>query len=53
MREYDKMIRGELYNPAEEELTAMRKHARRLEGGGVCGGRRQKRQILLAKRPEI
>lgn len=30
MREYDKMIRGELYNPAEEELTAMRKHARRL-----------------------
>ena len=30
MREYDKMIRGELYNPAEEELTAMRKRARRL-----------------------
>ena len=30
MREYDKMIRGELYNPADEELTAMRRRVRRL-----------------------
>lgn len=29
-REYDKMIRGELYNPADEELTMLRKHVRRL-----------------------
>lgn len=31
-REYDKMIRGELYNPADEELTAMRRRVRRLFG---------------------
>lgn len=30
MREYDKMIRGELYNPTDEELTAMRRRVRRL-----------------------
>lgn len=30
MREYNKMIRGELYNPADEELTAMRRRVRRL-----------------------
>ena len=30
MREYDKMIRGELYIPADEELTAMRRRVRRL-----------------------
>lgn len=29
-REYDKMIRGELYNPADEELTMLRKQVRRL-----------------------
>ena len=28
--EYDRMVRGELYNPAEEQLAAMRKRARRL-----------------------
>ena len=30
MREFDRMIRGELYNPADEELTAMRRRVRRL-----------------------
>lgn len=30
VREYDKMVRGELYNPADAELTAMRKRVRRL-----------------------
>ena len=30
MREYDKMIRGELYTPADKELTEMRKGVRRL-----------------------
>ena len=28
--EYDRMVRGEVYNPAEEQLVAMRKRARRL-----------------------
>ena len=28
--EYDRMVRGELYNPAEEHLVQMRKRARRL-----------------------
>ena len=30
MREYDKMIRGELYNAADKELFAMRKRVREL-----------------------
>ena len=30
MREYDKMIRGEIYNPSDEELTAMRSRVRKL-----------------------
>lgn len=32
MREYDKMIAGQLYNPADEELSAMRKRVRLLFG---------------------
>ena len=30
MREYDKMIRGEIYNPSDQELTAMRSRVRKL-----------------------
>ena len=29
-REYDKMVAGKLYNPADEELTALRRRARKL-----------------------
>lgn len=32
MREYDKMIAGQLYNPADEELSAMRRRVRLLFG---------------------
>ncbi|HIQ71140.1 MAG TPA: hypothetical protein IAB73_02880 [Candidatus Onthenecus intestinigallinarum] len=37
----------------QEAAMPPSKHARRLEGGGVCGGRRQKRQILLAMRGQV
>ena len=30
MREFDKMVRGELYNPADQELVTLRKRVRRL-----------------------
>ena len=51
MREYDKMIRGELYNPADEELTAMRRRVRRLfyQYNNSEEGEQEKRAALLRR----
>lgn len=49
MREYEKMIRGELYNPADEELTAMRRRVRRLfyQYNNSEEDEQEKRAVLL------
>ena len=51
MREYEKMIRGELYNPADGELTAMRRRVRRLfyQYNNSEEDEQEKRQILLRR----
>ncbi len=49
MREYEKMVRGEIYNPSDDELTSMRKHARELtyEYNHSTEDEQGKRQKLL------
>lgn len=51
MREYEKMIRGELYNPADEELASMRSRVRRLfyQYNNSEEDEREKRQSLLRR----
>lgn len=51
MREYEKMIRGELYNPADEELASMRSRVRRLfyQYNNSEEDEREKRQALLRR----
>lgn len=51
MREYEKMIRGELYNPADEELASMRSRVRRLfyQYNNSEEDEREKRRALLRR----
>ncbi len=49
MREYDKMTAGELYNPSDEELVAMRTRVRKLfkEYNDTTEDDKERRQVLL------
>lgn len=49
MREYDKMIAGELYNPSDEELVAMRTRVRKLfkRYNDTSEDEQEERQALL------
>ena len=49
MREYDKMTAGELYNPSDEELVAMRTRVRKLfkEYNDTTEDDKERRQEVL------